>query len=375
MRVLIYAPAARMGGARAHVIGVVPGLAALAPDDDFLLMVQPDLLDELPPLPERWLLRAERAQSRSFLGRLIWEQRVLPRIAERWRADVLLSFGAFVPLRAPCVSVLEAANALYFTHVYWHVLEHEPLRLRVQERARWALLRASLRAAERILVPTRAMRQDVAVRLPDVIDRIDVALWGVADRFHQYRWEPESPGDCGALGISNHGINKEFDVAVRALSTLQPRLNGLRLTFTGRADESRYARRTTHLAERLGVQDRIDFAGDVPNPLIPDLIRQARLVLYPTWCESFGLPLAEALAMGAPAVAADIPACREVGGDTALYYASGDDISMADRMAELLETPERARELGQAAYERGKRFTWRSNAEGVLATLRRAARR
>src|SRR5436190_10734275 len=144
MRVLIHAPSARMGGARSHVLGVVPELASLSPEDEVLLLAQPDLISDLPPLPSNWVARPERVETRGFVGRLVWEQRELPRIAELWRADVLLSFGSFVPLRASCPSVLEAGNALPFTRMYWQRLELESPRLRLEERARWALLRASL---------------------------------------------------------------------------------------------------------------------------------------------------------------------------------------------------------------------------------------
>jgi glycosyltransferase involved in cell wall biosynthesis len=372
MRVLIYAPAAQMGGARAHVVGVVPELASLVPADDFLLMAQPSLLQDLPTLPENWTLTAERAPHPSFFGRLLWEQRVLPRLADQWRADVLLSFGSFVPLRAPCVTVLEAANALYFTHVYWQALERESVRLRLQERARWSLLRASLRAAERVLVPTRAMRQDVVVRLPDLIAKVDVALWGVSDRFHAARWTPP-PGES-VLGVSNHGINKEFEVMVQALAALRQQLPDLRLVFTGSPNESRYSRRTVGRARVAGVEPLICFTGELPNTDMPALVGRSRILVYPTWCESFGLPLAEALAMGAPAIAADIPACREVGGDTARYYAPGDAASMASRIHELIAAPDDALALASAARERGRQFTWRANADGVLQTLRKAVR-
>src|SRR5689334_3188328 len=175
MRVLIYAPSARMGGARSHVLGLVPELAEIAPQDEFLLLAQPDLIDDLPPLPEPWTVKAERAETRGFVGRFIWEQRVLPRILESWRADVLLSFGSFVPLHSPCPSVVEAGNALPFTRTYWQILQREPARLRLEERARWILLRASLHAASRVLVPSRAMRQDVVTRLPSLGLSIDVA--------------------------------------------------------------------------------------------------------------------------------------------------------------------------------------------------------
>jgi len=376
VRSLIYAPAARMGGARAHVLGLVPELASMAPDDDVLLIAQPDLLDELPPLPPTWTLRAERAPLPGVkfqLRQLAWEQRALPRIARRWRADVLLSFGSFVPLRSLCPTVLEAGNALPFTRAYWQVLTREPLLVQVEAHARWALLLASLRAAKRVLTPTRAMRVDVVTRVPDLLKKVDVALWGVAPIFRSLRWSQPS-GALAILGVSKHGINKEFDVLVAALPALRRRWPDIQLILTGTPDESRWSRRSAALAERLKVTEAVCFAGDVPNLKIPELIQQAKLLVFPTWCESFGLPLAEALTMGAPAVAADIPACREVGEDAARYYASGDPDSMAATIGDLLASPESAGALAQTAFNLGKKFDWRANAEGVRSSLLRAVK-
>jgi alpha-1,3-rhamnosyl/mannosyltransferase len=374
MRVLIYAPAARMGGARVHVLGLVPELAALAAGDAGLLIAQPDLIAELPALSPSWTLHAEQAQRRGFLGRLLWEQQVLPRIARQWKADVLLSFGSFVPLRAPCPTVLEAGNALPFTRQYWHVMAEQPRALQAEEQARWVLLRASLRAAARVLTPTRAMRQDVVTSMPELVNRVDVAFWGVSPVFRERSWHAPADGEV-VLGVSKHGINKEFDVLVRALARVRRRL-GLkrtRLVLTGHPDESRWSRRTTAIAAQLGLDDAICFAGDVPNPSVPDLIQKARLLVFPTWCESFGLPLAEAIAMGAPAVAANIPACREVGADAARYYRAGDPDSLAESISALLYDPEQARALSQAARLRGQAFSWRENALAVRQTLFAAA--
>src|SRR4029077_5389733 len=121
--------------------------------------------------------------------------------------------------------------------------------------------------------------------------------------------------------------------------------SNVRVLLTGTPEESRWSRRSAALVANLGLSDRVCFVGDVPNPRIPDLIEQASVLVFPTWCESFGLPLAEALAMGAPAVAADIPACREVGDDAARYYSSGDPRSMAQAVGDLLEQRESARAL------------------------------
>src|SRR5207247_7246936 len=117
----------------------------------------------------------------------------------------LLCCGSVVPLRSPCPTVLEAGNALPFAATFWQVVSQEPVRLQMEEHARWALLRASLRVATRVLVPTRAMRQAVITRLPDLIDRVDIALWGVAPIFQQLHWA-DPPGEA-VLGVSKHGIN------------------------------------------------------------------------------------------------------------------------------------------------------------------------
>lgn len=371
MRILVHAPAARMGGARAHVLGLLPELARLDPDDAFLVVAQPDLLLELPPLPRNWQLRAERAQDRGFLPRLAWEQVALPRAAARWRADVLLSFGSFVPLRAPCPTVLEAGNALFFSRQYWR-LARRRRGAHADALARWTLLRASLLSATRILAPTRAMRQDVVRSLPSLAERVDVVPWGVADLFHTVAWS-ESTSDL-LLGVSKHGINKEFDVLVAALPPLLDRWPRLRLQLTGTPDESRWARRTADLARELRVADRVEFVGQVPNAAVPRLIAGARLLAFPTWCESFGLPLAEALAMGAPAVAADIPACREVGGDAACYYQPGSAQSLSDAMARLLADPALRQGCSRAARARGRLFRWSTNAAGVHQALMAATR-
>ena len=212
------------------------------------------------------------------------------------------------------------------------------------------------------------MRLDVVARLPELLKKVDVAPWGVAPIFRTLRWSQPS-GDVIILGVSKHGINKEFDVLVAALPALRRRWPNVRLVLTGTPDESRWSRRSVALAERLDVAEAVCFAGDVPNSRIPQLIQQARLLVFPTWCESFGLPLAEALAMGAPAVAADIPACREVGQGAARYYAAGDPDSLAATIGDLLASPESAAALAQAAYVRGTHFDWRANAVMVRQTL------
>jgi glycosyltransferase involved in cell wall biosynthesis len=59
--------------------------------------------------------------------------------------------------------------------------------------------------------------------------------------------------------------------------------------------------------------------GTMADRELATLLRGARALLFPSFAEGFGLPLAEALALGVPAIASDLPALREVGGEVPDY--------------------------------------------------------
>jgi alpha-1,3-rhamnosyl/mannosyltransferase len=87
--------------------------------------------------------------------------------------------------------------------------------------------------------------------------------------------------------------------------------------------------------------------------------------------EGFGLPLAEAMAAGVPAVASDIPALREVGGETVRYADPHDAESFAQAIREALDDREGSQLRAAAARGRARRFRWEDTARATLAVYRR----
>ncbi len=64
---------------------------------------------------------------------------------------------------------------------------------------------------------------------------------------------------------------------------------------------------------------RVIFARGLSSPALRRLIAHARALLMPSFAEGFGLPVIEALAVGTPVIASDLPAHREIAGDLAIY--------------------------------------------------------
>jgi glycosyltransferase involved in cell wall biosynthesis len=100
------------------------------------------------------------------------------------------------------------------------------------------------------------------------------------------------------------------------------------------------SRRTAleQLATELGLSDSLIIHGAVPRPQYLERIARSRLTVSCSRFESFGLPVAEALTMGAPVLCSDIPAHRELlaraGAGEA--FAAGDVTALAARLRQAL---------------------------------------
>ena len=107
-----------------------------------------------------------------------------------------------------------------------------------------------------------------------------------------------------------------------------------------------------------------DVRGYVPKDELVRLYQQAAAVLVPTAYEGFGLTAAEAMACGAPVVAAPDAAVREVGGEAIAYAEPAD---FADRLAEVLAEPQ---PWSAAGLARARRFSWEETAATTAAVYR-----
>ncbi len=100
--------------------------------------------------------------------------------------------------------------------------------------------------------------------------------------------------------------------------------------------------------------------------------RGATLFLDAALCEGFGLTLVEAMTAGAPVLATDIPAFREIAGDAAGYFAPDDEDAFGAALLAILDDDARRAALAQAGRARAAEFSWDRAAEETVAAYARA---
>ncbi|MBT9557000.1 MAG: glycosyltransferase family 4 protein [Myxococcales bacterium] len=124
-------------------------------------------------------------------------------------------------------------------------------------------------------------------------------------------------------------------------------------------------------ADALGVRDRVVLGGFVPLEAMPALYRRSLGHVMMSTYEGFGMTLLEAMACGAPVIAADASCVPEIAGDGALLLPPMDDAALRAAFRALALDPDRRQTLCQSAVKRAATFTWERCARETLAVYRR----
>lgn len=105
------------------------------------------------------------------------------------------------------------------------------------------------------------------------------------------------------------------------------------------------------------------------------LYRRAGVVVFPSLAEGFGLPVAEAMACGAPVVTSNVSSMPEVAGGAAILVDPENADAIADGIRRVLETTELRRDLRQAGLEQAKQYSAESVVPRLLEIYARALQR
>jgi len=129
------------------------------------------------------------------------------------------------------------------------------------------------------------------------------------------------------------------------------------------------------LVKKLDIGHLINFTGRVSNEEFREHYAKASIAVVPSVYEGFGLPVGEAMASGIPVISTTGGALPEVAGDAAMMVPPENPEALGKAICELLDNPDKAKELGEAGYRRvQEQFTWKNAAEQTVAAYREAIR-
>ena len=346
-------------GSRTHVLELFSEVIRISPDIYFVLFLENiDLLRTFSPIFSAKNVELVHMPHTNPIKRLCWQ---LPMLQRKYRLDILHT-QYILPIPSFSAGMVTIHDILFETHPRYFT----PLfRLRSK-----ILMRLSARRASHVFTVSEFSRQEMLSRYRIAPEKISVIHNGVDEtRFYT--------GDAGRDIVEGRGLSSKGYVL--SVGRLEPRKNHVTLLQA----YAKLQNATIPLViigqphfgfdevfqsiRNLNLESRVHILSDVKDGDLPAFYRHAKLFVYPTSAEGFGMPPLEAMASGVPVISSDSTSIPEVVGDAAVLVPPSDTDALAGAIEHLLSDPKFYSDMQQRGLEQVKAFQWNTAAEKIRA--------
>ena len=362
-------------GVGTYIRNVVKTLARLDHESDYYLIGSPDRVAEYGTLPPNFHAVPLLAPENTLKGSI--EFRALVR---RLMCDVThIPHLFWIPRGLPCPYLVTVHDLL--EHMYG-ARDRSTMRRRMHLQ----LTRRALRKAVRVLAVSHFTKAEIEKIMGIRDGRIEVVYNAIDERFlHGHasssdrdliaqRYQVNYPFVLYAGAIRPH---KNVVRTIEAFSSLKTELQkdgqmpDLKLIIIGDDLSGHPDLRRTVV--RSGVQNDVRFFGFVPIDVLRIFYDVAKLFVFPSLYEGFGLPPLEAMAHGTPVVTSNTSSLPEVAGNAALLVNPENVFEIQRAMKKALLDPALRERMKQRGLDQAQRFSWTNSVSRILEIYREIA--
>lgn len=299
----------------------------------------------------------------------LWLHFCLPYLCKKTGVDLYVNTGSIWPLlpfrfaKRQLVFIHDVIPLLFPECYYKHSLYYYRLSRAIH-----------LKTYDEILVNSETTKRDFVHHLGVHDKQISVTPLGKDDRF--MRMDDIS---------KNQRVREKYSLPESYLlftGTLEPRKNitglleaygnarareSLKLVITGK--KGWLYEEIFETFERLDLKERVVFTGFVDDDDLPSIYSMAKVFVYPSHYEGFGLPVLEAMACGVPVITSNVSSLVEVTGEAAILVDPLDVAALTRSIDEVVFNHATHDRLCQASVVRAQNFTWEKTAQETLKVL------
>lgn len=338
-------------------------------ENEYFLYTNKDWKEDYHYLPNVHVIRVN---GRSFL----WHWRFYKDLLKQ-KIDVLIATESYI---VPFLHDPQKMNVALIVHDL--VAFKSPAKH--QRRATWierATLKKAVRKSRWIFTVSQYTKKDLLQMYPKfhLEDKTTVVYAGVREIFQRKM-------DANKIINVQRRYNLEPDYIMMA-GTLEPRKNILGALeaysllssknqqiyrFVAVGKKGWYYKQIFQKVKDLGLNLRVKFLEYIPDDDLVTLMQGAKIFLFPSFYEGFGLPILEAMQCGVPVLASRVTSIPELGVNAIHYADPTDSVDIADGITQLLEDESYRNQLRQKGLEQVKNFSWGKTATLILNAIQQA---
>jgi glycosyltransferase involved in cell wall biosynthesis len=362
-------------GVGTYIRNVVRTLAQLDGDSEYFLIGSPHKVAECGALPPNFHAVELAGGDDTLQGSLDFRA-----IVKRLECDVVhIPHLFWIPRGLSCPYVLTVHDLL--EHMYGSRNASS-----LRRSLHFYLTRRVLRKAARVIAVSQFTKNEIHKLLEIEDDRIEVVYNAIDERFLRghateadrdliaQRYLVNYPFILYAGAIRPH---KNVVRIIEAFSALKSELQkedeypDLKLIIIG--DDLSSHPRLRRTVVRSAVQNDVRFLGFVPIEVLRIFYDVAKVFVFPSLYEGFGLPPLEAMAHGTPVVTANTSSLPEVAGNAALLVNPENVFEIRRGLHRALLDPVLRARMKQRGYEQAQRFSWTTSVSRILEIYREVA--
>lgn len=246
-------------------------------------------------------------------------------------------------------------------------------------RMRRANYRRSVKLANRIIVSSEFTKQCLIERYGVPEDKIDVIYFGYAREYRiidsteileqaRSKYDLRRPFMYYPAASWPHKNHKALLSAIKIIKENNGFDGQLVLTGIAKASHADILREI----ERLDLKDDVKLLGYLPYEDLPTIYNLARMLVFPSLFEGFGIPLVEAMACGCPVACSEATTLPEVIGTAGVLFNPKSPQDIAEKTWSVWSDHDRRQRMRAAGRERVMEFDWRNAAKKTVGAYQKA---
>lgn len=226
----------------------------------------------------------------------------------------------------------------------------------VDRKIYYSKVKYACKAANKIIAISSQTKNDIIEFLKISPDKIDVIYQSISPKFFREI-------DSGDL-LSKYDISQNFILSVGTIESRKNQLSVLKAVHTKKIDvqivfvgkPTNYSFELMKYISENNMENQVKFLNNIPRKDLAGLYRKAKLSVYISVFEGFGLPVVESMACGCPVITSNVSCLPETAGDAAILCSPEDYNELGTQIKNVVENESLRNELIHKGKERAQLF-------------------
>jgi glycosyltransferase involved in cell wall biosynthesis len=348
---LLYINPKLAGGSVTYALKFLEELSKIDSETEYIVYINKDCENINFIIGRNFKLKILNFRYSSVYKRYIWEQFILPFYLFRDKISLIHSLGYVTPLLTFTPKIVSILDINYRGHS-GNMSFHKRILLGL-------MVNLSAFFSRRIITISEFSKQQIIKFTGTRGNKILVTLLSGSNdnelgELHEIKTKYNINSEY-LVAFSSPSPHKNISRLLEAFKIVSLKKPELKLVLIGHQNKNEALLETIQKNHLL---EKVIFTGFVPDEDIFSLINSAKVFVFPSLYEGFGIPLLDAQKCRVPVVSSNAGSLPEVGGDSVLYFNPTDVLDISDKIFAVLDNDEMTKSLIADGIVNRKQFSW-----------------